>query len=217
MQDLMVLIDGSEQAWQAAFLGYDLAVHGGTRLIGAVPTTVDGETAKRLLVEFRTGARAAGVRFRTSRLRLANDIFLPEDRAGLTALLLARSGFRDQEHLATVAGSLPTPLWVVPTYRDLKRALVLHDRHPSPRLIEVANTFARTWNWTIEEWWVGGPSRAAPWPSGPGPVRMDPERLLGQATSLPGDVCIVSWPPHRLPIWELLTRLDRPLLVIPSA
>ncbi|HSB89138.1 MAG TPA: hypothetical protein VLD63_03815 [Anaerolineales bacterium] len=212
----MVLIDGSEQAWQAAFLGYDLAVHGGTRLIGAVPSSVEGETAKRLLVEFRTGARAAGVRFRTSRPRLANDIFPPEDCAGLTALLLARSGFRDREHLAAVAGSLPAPFWIVPAYRDLKQALVLHDLQPSPRLIEVANAFARTWNWTLEEWWLASSSRSSPRSSDPGSVRIDPEDLLRQSTSLPGDLCIVAWPPQQVPIWELLTRLDRPLLVIPS-
>jgi hypothetical protein len=224
MRSYLVILTGSQTSWQAAFTGYDLAVRGGARLIGAIPFDPDRvKDPDRLLAEFDIGARAAGASFTNQQVSLKSGKLAGDLPAGLRGVLIGRSDLSSERELNTLLESLPCPLWIIQRRRPLVHALGILERASAPWFKPVAEQIAHDWGLQLETIDVGPSSTR----EGGDPARQpnqDPtaklEVSLSQFTQRlsaePADLTLLGWPSEAISSWELLHRSDRPLILIPA-
>lgn len=222
MRNYLVILTGSQDSWQAAFTGYDLAVRGGARLIGAVPNDLDpGRDAGRLLSEFEIGARAAGATFTTGRVALSAGAVtseLPDDTRGV---LVGRDDLKDEDQLGALIHSLACPLWVIHQRRNLSNGLAILEGESAFWFKSTAQQVAHEWNLRLETIDVGPvpmERKASDELEGEPTEKMEVNinQFTGRLSAEPADVMLLAWPSKSLSTWDLLHRSDRPLILVPG-
>ncbi|MGA9532656.1 MAG: hypothetical protein WBR18_08080, partial [Anaerolineales bacterium] len=222
MRSYLVVLTGSQDSWQAAFTGYDLAVRGGARLIGAVPSNMDpDQDTDRLLSEFEIGARAAGATFVTQKLTFEADSLIGGLPADLRGVLMGRGDLQSEGQLSAMIESLTCPLWMIHRRRTLINALAILEGESATWFKPIAEQVAHEWGLHLETIDVGPiPTQDAPTAEAEQESTEMLEVNLGQFTrrlsAEPADLTLLAWPSRALSGWDLLHRSDRPLILVPA-
>lgn len=219
MRSVLVILTGSQQAWQAVFIGYDLAARSGARLVGGVPMGLpEGRQADQLLAEFRTGARAAGATFSTARIDFMAGKLGGEMPPNLRAVLVGREDLHNPAELSDLLKGIHCALWVISGRRELRSVVALDLGNQAAGFLDQARAIAHDWGWRLGTVQVNSrPSERQPQDAGVPPLRVSQRQFIRSLSSEPADATLIPWPSEAISGWELLQAADRPLIFVPGA
>lgn len=132
MKNLLVILDGTAGASQAAYTAYDVAARTGARLIGAIVSLNKGDSfVEQTQREFEIGARAAGLRVRVKEVSAFSEAWSKALEIKADAVFIGQNSLGSETNLVNYLSVGICPLWIVPVQRDIHKLLVLYDSSPS--------------------------------------------------------------------------------------
>jgi hypothetical protein len=128
VRNLLVILDGTPGAHQAAYTAYDVAARTGARLVGAALSAgQDQKAAEQTRRDFEIGARAAGARVRVIEIETLSQSWSAALELKADAIFIGQNSLTSKSDLQGCLKACVCPLWVVPAQREIHNLGVLYD------------------------------------------------------------------------------------------